>query len=235
MLRTKRYTSSFGWKSEVSQRGVRKHGIEWAGGVSGHYAGLIKAVCPRACSSRRSLDAQRWNRYLDLVIWGDSMMKESKHVRAFRGRHLQHGEEIASWAEGYIGKMMGSGDETQHNGVLLVTGVRVAFYRKGILGEILETIPLRSNTSIERCSVLGHRTVRMHTSHDSLEFKTLDKPGEQNVITAIEGGRSQWRPAQVEMPSDPLEAIRKLGELRDAGVLSEQEFETKKCDLLAKV
>lgn len=162
-------------------------------------------------------------------------MKESKHVRAFRQKHLQQGEELACWAEGYIGKMMGTGDDTQHNGVLLVTNVRVAFYRKGILGEVLETIPLRSITSIERRSTLGHRTIKMHTSHDSLEFKTLDKTGEQNLVNAIETGRSSSAETATQPSDDPLTAIQKLGELRDAGVLSEQEFAAKKSDLLAKV
>ena len=103
------------------------------------------------------------------------MSKESKHVAKFREAHLKPGEKIVAWGEGYIGEMMGSGDKTQHNGALIVTGERVVFYRKGFLGEVLETIPLPRITSIERKSMMGHRTIRMHTSHDQLEFKTFEK------------------------------------------------------------
>ncbi len=55
---------------------------------------------------------------------------------------------------------MGSGKDAQQTGALIVTNVRVAFYRKGILGEVLENIPLKAITSIERKSLLGHRTIK---------------------------------------------------------------------------
>ncbi|ELY30167.1 SHOCT domain-containing protein [Haloferax volcanii] len=35
--------------------------------------------------------------------------------------------------------------------------------------------------------------------------------------------------------TDPLEQLEKLGELRDNGVLSEEEFEEKKADLLDEI
>ncbi|WP_318464765.1 PH domain-containing protein [Photobacterium leiognathi] len=84
------------------------------------------------------------------------MTKESKHVTKFREKHLKPNESVIAWGDGYIGEMMGSGDKTQHNGVLIVTETLVAFYRKGFIGEVLETIPLKSITSIERKSTLGH-------------------------------------------------------------------------------
>ena len=34
---------------------------------------------------------------------------------------------------------------------------------------------------------------------------------------------------------EPVEQLRKLGELRDAGVLTDAEFETKKADLLSRI
>jgi hypothetical protein len=35
--------------------------------------------------------------------------------------------------------------------------------------------------------------------------------------------------------ADPLEAIRRLGELRDSGLISSEEFEAKKAELLARL
>ncbi|NNE17799.1 MAG: hypothetical protein HKN10_04900 [Myxococcales bacterium] len=162
------------------------------------------------------------------------MAKESKHVRAFSQNHLKPGESIVCSANGYIGEMMGSGDKTQHNGVLLVTGERVAFYRKGLLGEVLETIPLKSVTSIERKSLLGHRTINLHTSHDSLEFKISDKQAEQLLLDAIEAGRSAGA-APAQPTGDHLETLKKLAELKEAGVISEEDFAAKKADLLSKL
>jgi hypothetical protein len=159
------------------------------------------------------------------------VMGESKHVTVFRNKHLKPAEEIIAWGEGYIGDMMGKGKDTQHNGVLIVSQERVVFYRKGLLGEVLETIPLKSITSIERKSLLGHRTLKIHTSHDALEFKTFDKKVDQSLSEAIETNRHT--DTQKQQTGDPLEILKKLAELRDAGIITEDEFLQKKQKILA--
>ncbi|WP_281223076.1 PH domain-containing protein [Photobacterium sanguinicancri] len=165
------------------------------------------------------------------------MAKELKHVTKFKENHLNSGESVIAWGEGYIGEMMGKGDKTQHNGALLVTEHRVAFYRKGFIGEVLETIPLKNITSIERKSALGHRTIRVHTSHDDLEFKTFSKEQEQDLISAIESGRetTDEKSTVTTSTESNIDKIKKLAELKDAGILTEQEFEDKKAQLLSDI
>lgn len=158
-------------------------------------------------------------------------MGESSHVKTYRSKHLGQ-DEIKASAEGYIGKLLGSGKDTQHNGALIVTSKNVVFYRKGFFGEINQSIPLKSITSIEQKSLLGIRTVRFHTSHDDLEFKTGEAKAYGEVLAAVEAGRSQ---PVVSSGGDSLDALRKLGELRAAGVINDAEFETKKASLLAKI
>ena len=68
--------------------------------------------------------------------------KENKHVIAFRTTKLKPGENIEFHLEGWIGDMMGKGKDAQRNGQFLLTDQRVCFYRKGMLGEVFETIPL---------------------------------------------------------------------------------------------
>lgn len=167
------------------------------------------------------------------------MADESKHVTKFRAKHLQPGEQVVAWGEGYIGQMLGKGKDAQHNGVLIVTATRAAFYRKGLLGEVLETIPLKAITSIERKSFMGHRSIRLHTSHDALEFKSFKKDKEQTLVDAIEEGRnngSQTAPVPAQPAGDDtMAALAKLGELKAAGVLTEDEFSSKKAELLARL
>lgn len=50
------------------------------------------------------------------------MSKESKHVRVFKQQHLRDGEQIKAFADGYIGKLMGKGDDQQFNGAALRAG-----------------------------------------------------------------------------------------------------------------
>ncbi|WP_407258274.1 PH domain-containing protein [Klebsiella quasipneumoniae] len=163
-------------------------------------------------------------------------MKENNHVEKFKLSHLNSGESVIAWAEGYIGKMMGSGKNTQHNGALIVTETRVAFYRKGFIGEVIETIPLKSITSIERKSTLGHRVIRVHTSHDDLEFKTFSKESELALVEAIESGRGLRSETVAseknKASSDPFEQLKKLSELKEAGVISDEEFQAKKSKLM---
>ncbi|EKS6740474.1 PH domain-containing protein [Enterobacter ludwigii] len=163
-------------------------------------------------------------------------MKDNKHVEKFRANHLNPGETVIQWGEGYIGKMMGNGKDRQHNGVLIVTGQRVAFYRKGFIGEVIETIPLKSITSIERKSTLGHRIIRIHTSHDDLEFKMFSKDSELTLINAIEAGRGGKTdtPAAAQTPvsQDPYEQLKKLSALKEDGIISEEEFQAKKSKLM---
>jgi hypothetical protein len=165
-------------------------------------------------------------------------MKGLKHAEKFKTSHLKSGESVITWTDGYIGKMMGKGKDAQRNGVLLVTDIRVAFYRKGLLGEVIETIPLKSISSIERRSLLGHRAIKIFTTHDSLEFKTFSKEGELMLIDAIEAGRGlKAEPLELDNSkstevNDPYDQLRKLSELKNAGIISEEEFQAKKTKLM---
>lgn len=165
--------------------------------------------------------------------------KNSKHVKKFLESHIKNNEKIVTYCDGYIGEMMGSGDDKQHNGVLIVTNERIIFYRKGILGEILETMPLNKITSIEKKSLLGHFTIKIHTSHDKLSFKTLKKDSVKPFLEAIENGRDSFlnnsQNVSSSMNSDPVEAIKKLSELKDLGILTQEEFDHKKASLLQNI
>lgn len=159
----------------------------------------------------------------------------SGHLKKFEERHLKPNEKALKYAEGYIGEAMGSGAKAQKNGVLIVTTDRVVFYRKGFLGETIESIPLAKITSIERRSMLGFRTIRLHTSHDKLEFKMIGD--DTNIVTAIEEGRDKSQSSalltQQTSAPDPMGTLKKLAELRDAGIVTEEEFQTKKTALLS--
>lgn len=163
---------------------------------------------------------------------------KGKHAKAFENSHLVDGESIVAFADGYIGKMMGKGDEKQHNGALIVTDKRVAFYRKGFLGEVLETMPLKLMTSVERLSMLGHRIVRMHTSHDDLEFKLFSKTDEGKIVDAIEKGREAFNKSPIEQKDksgDGLEKLEKLALLHKNGALSDDEYNEAKAKILAEI
>jgi hypothetical protein len=167
--------------------------------------------------------------------------KDNKHITAFRAAKLKAGENVEFHLEGWIGDMMGKGKDTQRNGQFVLTDQRVCFYRKGILGEVFETIPLAKITSVECLSRMGYRVIRLHTSHDELAFKTFEaKELFDQVYDRLETIRHDE--AQYSAPSAPAngtsditDQLRKLAELRDAGILTEDEFSNKKAELLARL
>ena len=165
--------------------------------------------------------------------------REDQHVKIFRTDKLKPGEAIEAHLKGWIGEMMGQGDKKQHYGQFVLTTERACFYRKGFFGEVFETIPLSKITSVETRSLLGYRVLRLHTSNDELAFKTFEaKSLFDKVYDRVEGLRHQpivaSGPALV--PAETImDQLKKLGELRDIGILTEDEFSTKKAELLARL
>jgi hypothetical protein len=164
--------------------------------------------------------------------------QDNKHISSFRGTKLKAGETVESHLEGWIGEMMGKGDKTQRNGQFVLTNERACFYRKGLLGEVFETIPLSRITSVEILTRLGYRVLRLHTSHDELAFKTFEA---KELFDAVHDRLEELRyiPPSSSVSGEPsaslTDQIRKLGELRDAGILTEDEFTAKKTELLARL
>lgn len=161
------------------------------------------------------------------------------HLKKLQKKHLNPNETVLAHAEGYTGKAFGTGDNAQKNGVLAVTAERVIFYRAGFLGEMIETIPIRSITSIERKSTMGYKGIRIHTSHDDLKFTTLDARAENAVVTTIEAHRHG--PLQTPVPTDVNpqaatdagERLQKINELLKQGLINEDEAQKKRAEILA--
>lgn len=158
------------------------------------------------------------------------------HLKKLEKKHLKPGENVVAHASGYIGKMMGRGENAQHNGILAVTPERVIFYRNGFIGEKVQTIPLRAVTSVERSSMLMYKTICIHTSHDDLKFTTHDGANEQAIASAIEMYRAN--PAAPAAPvvqgqPDTASRLRDLDDLLKNGIVTAEEHAAKRAEILA--
>jgi PH (Pleckstrin Homology) domain-containing protein len=97
----------------------------------------------------------------------------SEHIDRFKTLHLKQNEKIELFVNGYIGNALGTGDDIQCNGSLIITDNRVAFFHKGEYGDIFKTVPLTGITDIRRKAFLGHRTIHISTENNALIFKTF--------------------------------------------------------------
>ena len=78
----------------------------------------------------------------------------SKILEKFKANKLYEGEMVILAASGYIGKVMGSGKNTQHNGNLILTDQRLVFYSKLLLKEVYKSMPIKQISSINFSSGL---------------------------------------------------------------------------------
>lgn len=91
--------------------------------------------------------------------------------------------------------------------------------QQSLLGRLLKFGDLQIQTANEASGVTYHRL------HDPVEFK-------RQIVKAREGVRPVAAPAPA---SDPIAQLDRLGDLRDRKVISEEEFEAKKRDLMDRI
>ena len=163
--------------------------------------------------------------------------QDNEHIGIFRQDKLMPDETLEADIKGWLDKKTGQG-VIQHDGQFVLTNKRACFYSEAPFEEIFETIPISKITSVETSSLMGYRVLRVHTAHDDLEFKTLEpKDLFDNVVANLERLRNEPTgdfvapTASADVVADQ---IKKLGELRDAGLLTNDEFNTKKAELLAR-
>ena len=165
--------------------------------------------------------------------------QDNKHIRTFRQDKLMPEETLEAHLNGWLDKKTSQGGLVQHKGQFVLTNKRACFYSEAPFEEVFETMPLSKITSVETSSLMGRRVLRLHTAHDDLEFKTLETKALFNeVIAHLERLRNEPTGGSVA-PTASAESvtdqIKKLGELRDAGLLTNEEFNTKKAQLLARL
>ena len=145
-------------------------------------------------------------------------------------RHLRHlvraGENVAA---------LGQGSYNKKQGIIVLTDQRLFFFEKSIGSESLEEFGLPSVSSIEVGKKLGGERLTIHASGNRAEITHMMHGQSDEIVRQFRVLKQT--PAAPAMPTqaDPLDQIKKLGELRDAGVLTPAEFEAKKADLLDRL
>ena len=155
--------------------------------------------------------------------------------------HLEPDELIRGAIQGtYETKILGT--ETVRGGILIGTDRRVVFYAKKLTGYDLESFPYGNISSFEQGkNMMGHN-ITFFASGNRVHVKwiTANKDLEEFTVAvkaAMNAKHVQAPPAAqaVPAPADVMTQLKQLGELRDAGVVTPQEFESKKAQLLARL
>jgi len=137
-----------------------------------------------------------------------------------------------------------------------VTITRTGFFARATIGKGEKRIPVASITAIqwkpaglvngfiqftigggnEARSKVGHQTTDAAKDENSVVFVKKQMPAFQALREQIEDVIAQrGRPASVAVASGPLDQLKQLSELRDAGIVTEEEFTAKKVSILAQM
>jgi hypothetical protein len=127
---------------------------------------------------------------------------------------------------------------------LIATDRRVVFFAKKLGGFDLESFPFGNISSFEHGkSMMGH-SIAFHASGNRVQVKWLQPPADfaaflEVVKEAMNAKHVQaipTPPSGSERSSDDVfEQLHKLGALRDAGIVTPEEFEAKKAELLGRL
>jgi hypothetical protein len=153
--------------------------------------------------------------------------------------HLEEGEEVLASVKGsYETKRMGQ--DSVRKGILAASDRRLVFFAKKMTGYDLEVFPYENISSIEMGkSMMGHH-IKFFASGNEVKLKWIDKKEDVGafvgeVKSRMKGGTPAPGAAPGDTAPDIGTQIRQLAQLRDEGLLTQEEFDAKKADLLAKM
>ncbi len=163
--------------------------------------------------------------------------KDKMRVKWGGGREIKRLIEHL-WEDETVEKMT-TGQYGKGQGLIVLTDRRLVFIKDGRMSKTTEDFPLDKISSIQWSSRLALGTIIVFASGNKAEIKNVNKDDGKEMVDLLRGRLSSpsardMAPAASEQP-DVMEQLKKLGELRDAGVVTDEEFEAKKADLLARL
>lgn len=157
--------------------------------------------------------------------------------------HLQAGEQVLASLLGIYDTPV-LGRDGFRVGVLLATDRRIVLYGKKPGGYNLESFPYSSILSVEESKSLIGRKLSFFASGNKVALDRIKDLAAFEEFTAvfksrIAGALPQAAAAENSASSAASDVVfdqlRKLGELRDAGIVTAGEFDAKKAELLARL
>jgi hypothetical protein len=136
----------------------------------------------------------------------------------------------------FVGNAPGLGVLKQY---LLISNLRVIFWKRGLITEVNQTFNFEDIGSVEVIQELGNKfnalVLNIKGSKEVFPYMNNDEMAQSLKIIRdlIQKNKEKSQPSIIS-ESIP-DQIKKLANLRDSGILTEQEFQTKKTELLKRM
>lgn len=151
--------------------------------------------------------------------------KEVHHVR-----NLLHSDELVY--------ELGQGQYGGKQGLVVLTNSRLFFFEKSIGRETIEEFPISAISSMSTHRKATGETLLVHASGNKAEIKSM-MHGQGDALTRAFRNAKAAENAKVTptvaAPDYAIAQLERLAELRDRGILSAEEFESKKAELLGRI
>jgi hypothetical protein len=173
--------------------------------------------------------------------------KDKMQTRFGAGREMKR--LVSHLWEGELVELMAAGTYGAGQGLVVLTDRRLLFVMDGLTRQTIEDFPMDKISSVQWSSGMVMGTLTIFASGNKADIEQVNKKDGKQIADAVRGRLALpgQRPAApqhaVHLPvaappvggPDVYEQLRKLGELRELGVVTPEEFESKKRELLARI
>jgi hypothetical protein len=158
--------------------------------------------------------------------------KAKMRVKFGAGREIKKLPEHL-WEDETV-ELLSSGNVGDKNGLLALTSHRLIFLFAGLVNSSFKDFPISNISSISYKSGMMLGSIEVHASGNNAIIKNVNKADAKEIADAIRTRLS--RPTPAATPSAPApsaaDELAKWAGLRDQGIITDEDFEAKKRQLL---
>ena len=148
--------------------------------------------------------------------------------------HLHKAEKIYHSVYGvFDGEFLG--ESLTREGILIANNKRLLLYGKRTFGHDLEALHFKHISSIEKSENFMGGIVTAHASGNNIKLKWIQQGDVNKLVNYVDSKINNTKPSNKETSEDIPTQIQKLADLKEKGILTENEFEKKKRELLDKM
>ena len=139
--------------------------------------------------------------------------------------------------EGEIVEYIAQGTYAGNQGIVVLTNGRMLFLFHGLMNQTLEDFPYKSLSSVQSKAGLATGELAVHASGNNAVISGIVKPDLKHLGDALRQRIAAAGQPVAPAPAQPdiMEQLKGLAELRDAGILTSEEFDAKKAELLSRL
>lgn len=162
-------------------------------------------------------------------------MASYKKLLTLARDHMDADEKVVASVKGAYETKIFGGDSVR-KGVMIATDRRVLFYAKKLFGYDFETFPYSNVSSIEGGKTMMGPHFTLFASGNKAAMKWITHGDTPRFIEVVRQRIGKQPSSQAVAPQEDIpKKISQLAELRDSGVITEKEFQSKKEELLTRL